>query len=59
MINLSGGMGELRATITIVRAATGAVENYDIVGTVSRDDAVALGATIVEPTPTPDQKEEQ
>ena len=56
MSNLGGKPGELHATITITRAATGKVETYEVVGKVegmSGDEAEVamkeLGIPIVKP----------
>ena len=42
MNDLKGQAGELRATVTIKRAATGKVETYDMVGTATPEQAAAL-----------------
>lgn len=40
---LSGAKAELRATVTITRAATGLTEQVEIVGVTSLEQAKALG----------------
>lgn len=39
---LSGQVGELRATVTITRKATGKVETYELVGCVDAEKLKAL-----------------
>ena len=49
MINLQGQEGELRFTVQITRKATGQVEEYELVGKITADEAQQLGLT-EEPT---------
>ena len=49
MINLQGQEGELRFTVQITRKATGQVEEYELVGKITADEAAQLGLT-EEPT---------
>lgn len=47
MGELKGNEGELRATVTIKRAATGKEETFELVGPCTEEQALALGATVV------------
>lgn len=49
MSDLKGQEGELRFTLHITRADTGLTETVELVGKCTEGDAVALGATIIEP----------
>jgi len=55
MNELKGQVGELRATITIKRKATGKEETYHLNAQATPEQAAALGAQIVTET----QSEEQ
>ena len=50
MSDLVGQPAELQMKIQVIRAATGAVEDYTLVGHCSESEAIELGATKVEPT---------
>ena len=43
MSNLSGDVGELRFTVQITRKATGEVEEIELVGRMTEEQAEALG----------------
>ncbi len=45
MINLQGQEGELRFTVQITRAATGQVEEYELIGKITHEEAQQLGLT--------------
>ncbi len=45
MINLQGQEGELRFTVQITRAATGKVEEYELIGKITSEEAQQLGLT--------------
>ena len=50
MNNLTGQAGELRMSIQVTRAATGKVEEYELIGKCTEEEARQLGATVVEKT---------
>lgn len=43
MSDLKGQGGELRCTVTVTRKATGKVETYDVVSTITEEQAQELG----------------
>lgn len=43
MSELTGEVGELRMSVQIVRKETGKVENYELVGMATKEQAEALG----------------
>lgn len=43
MSELTGQVGELRMSVQITRKETGAVENYEVVGSATKEQAEALG----------------
>lgn len=45
MINLQGQEGELRFKVQVTRAATGKVEEYELVGKITAEEAEQLGLT--------------
>lgn len=45
MADLAGQMGELRFKVQITRKDTGKVEEYDLVGKITADEAAQLGIT--------------
>lgn len=57
MANLTGQLGELRMTMQIKRKETGKVEEYELVGSATKEQAQELGATIVENNAEPAEKE--
>lgn len=48
-MELKGSLGELRATITVKRAATGKEEIYELTGGCTQEEAEALGAKVISP----------
>ncbi len=48
MADLTGQVGELRMSVQIIRKATGAVENYEVVGAATKEQAEALGAVMAD-----------
>ena len=59
MNELKGQPAELRATITIKRAATGKVETYDLVGQATPEQVAALLKEKPEAAPINEQPKEQ
>ena len=45
MADLSGQMGELRFKVQVTRKETGLVEEYDLVGKITAEEAEQLGIT--------------
>lgn len=50
MSDLTGQPAELHMTIQVIRKETGKVEEYQLVGRCTEEEAVELGATKVEKT---------
>jgi len=46
MSDIIGAVGELRATIHIIRKATGVVDTFELIGVLTPEQATALGATV-------------
>lgn len=53
MSNLVGQPGEITMTMTITRAGTGKVEEFNLIGKVTAEEADALGLT---PSPTTEKE---
>jgi hypothetical protein len=45
MVELKGQMGELRFKVQVTRAATGQVEEYELIGKITHEEAQQLGLT--------------